>query len=80
MGVVHALLFGHNSNNDVYVFYVSDFIMSGRKNMIDWSDSEAVIYLFFVKGKTGGERGLAGMLPGNLKFINQDESCPGFGG
>ena len=51
----------------------------------DWLGyvSRVVCYLFQLfsaKRKTGRERGLATMLPGNPKFINQDESCPGFRG
>ena len=38
------------------------------------------VRFFYAKGKTGRECGLATMLPGSPKFINQDESCPGFGG
>ena len=38
-------------------------------------------YLFFyAEENTGRERRPATKLPVNPKFIDQDESCPGFGG
>ena len=54
-------------------------------NEDDWLGyvSHVVCYLFRLfsaKRKTERERGLATMLPGNPKFFNQDEFCPGFRG
>ena len=54
-------------------------------NGYDWLGyvSHVVCYLFRLfsaKWKTGKEWGLAIMLPGNLKFIIQDDSCLGYRG
>jgi len=37
-------------------------------------------FYFYAKENTGRERGPATKLPVNPEFIDQDESCPGFGG